>query len=76
MKVANVHADTAPVTLTGNLDKIDFSSTDGKWNIDLTLASSNGRTLTIADHTATRPASSARKRVRSPPRRSVRRYRA
>jgi hypothetical protein len=49
MKVANVYSESAPVTLTGNLDKIDFSSTEGKWMIDLTLTSSNGRTLTIAE---------------------------
>jgi hypothetical protein len=49
MKVANVYSESAPVTLTGNLDKIDFSSTDGKWVIDLTLTSSNGRTLAIAE---------------------------
>lgn len=48
-KVANMLADPAPVTLTGNLDRIDFSSTSGKWNIDLTLSSSNGRTLTVND---------------------------
>ena len=46
-RVADMLADPAPVTLTGNLDKIDFSSTGGKWNIDLTLTSSNGRTLSI-----------------------------
>jgi hypothetical protein len=40
-------ASPAPVTLTGNLDKLDFSSTSGKWTIDLTLTSSNGRTLTV-----------------------------
>jgi hypothetical protein len=45
-KVADMLADSAPVTLTGNLDKLDFSSTSGKWTIDLTLTSSNGRTLT------------------------------
>src|SRR5262245_22518584 len=49
MKVANVYSESAPVTLTGNLDKIDFSSTEGKWMIVLTLTSSNGRTFTIAE---------------------------
>ncbi len=48
LKVAEMFSDSAPVTLTGNLDKIDFSSTAGEWTMDLTFASSNGRTLTVS----------------------------
>jgi hypothetical protein len=37
--------------LTGNLDRVDFSSTEGKWMLAVTVTSSNGRTLTVAnDH--------------------------
>jgi len=48
LKVADMLSDVAPVTLTGNLDKIDFSSMKGEWTMDLTFASSNGRSLTVS----------------------------
>ena len=47
-KVADMLSDSAPVTLTGNLDKIDFSSMKGEWTMDLTFISSNGRSLTVS----------------------------
>lgn len=48
LKVAEMLSDSAPVTLTGNLDKIDFSSMSGDWTMDLTTTSSNGRSLTVS----------------------------
>ena len=32
LKLANAFSAAAPVTLTGNLDSIDFSSASGSWN--------------------------------------------
>jgi hypothetical protein len=49
LTVAELIASSAPVTLTGNLNKIDFDSTAGEWFIDLTLTSSNGRSLNVSD---------------------------
>lgn len=49
MKIANVYSATAPVTLTGNLDALDFSSSSGGWNLALTVKSSNGRTLSVSE---------------------------
>jgi hypothetical protein len=47
LTVAELIAESVPVTLTGN--KIDFDSMAGEWLIDLTLTSSNGRTLNASD---------------------------
>jgi hypothetical protein len=48
LKVAEAHSDSAPVTLAGKLDKLDFNSMRGDWTMDLTLTSSNGRSLTVS----------------------------
>src|SRR3989442_4103593 len=45
LKVAEMLSDSAPVTLTGNLDKIDFNSMAGARKIDLTATPSNGGSL-------------------------------
>ena len=37
LKMADLYASEAPVTLTGTLDSIDFSSASGKWNIAVTI---------------------------------------
>jgi len=51
LQLAGLYSESAPVTLTGNLDKMDFSSTDGKWMMGMTVKSSNGRVLTVTnDH--------------------------
>lgn len=51
LQVAGIYAESSPVVLTGNLDKVDFSSTEGKWMLAVTVKSSNGRALTVAnDH--------------------------
>ena len=48
--IANVLSSTAPVTLTGNLNNIDFSSTSGAWNISLTVISSKNKTMTVTEN--------------------------
>lgn len=51
LQLAGLYAESAPVTLTGNLDKMDFNSTDGKWMMAMSVKSSNGRALTVTnDH--------------------------
>jgi hypothetical protein len=49
LKIAGVYAAGSPVQLTGRLDNIDFSSVSGAWNLGLTVQSSNGRSLSIAE---------------------------
>ncbi len=49
LKIAEVYSSSAPVTLTGNLDSIDFSSTSGTWNLAFTLKSSNGKSLSVTE---------------------------
>jgi hypothetical protein len=49
LQVAGLHAESAPVVLTGNLDSVDFSSTGGQWTMAVTVKSSNGRALTVAN---------------------------
>lgn len=48
LRVAEFYAETGPVTLTGNLDKIDFSSTEGSWTLGLSVKSSNGHSVTVS----------------------------
>jgi hypothetical protein len=55
LKVAGAYAASAPrVTLSGVVNKLAFSSsrglTGGTWDIDLTLNSSNGKTLSVVEH--------------------------
>ena len=47
-KLAEMLSESAPVTLTGNLSKLDFSSTKGQWFMDMTVTSSNGRSLAVS----------------------------
>lgn len=49
LQVAELYAPSGQITLTGNLDMVDFSSTDGKWKLGITVTSSNGRSLTVAN---------------------------
>ena len=55
LKVAGAFA-SAPsrVTLTGIVNRLDFSSTKGlthgTWNIDLTLTSSNGKVMKVSEY--------------------------
>jgi hypothetical protein len=52
LKIANAFSAEAPVTLTGNLDSIDFSSASGSWNLALTVKSSNGKSMTASEEYA------------------------
>lgn len=52
LKISNAHSVTSPVTITGNLDFIDFSSNSGRWNIGLTVKSSNGKLMSVKEEYA------------------------
>jgi hypothetical protein len=49
LKIADVYSSEAPITLTGQLNSIDFSSNSGEWNFSLTINSSNGRSMTASE---------------------------
>jgi hypothetical protein len=49
LKIANIYSASAPVTLTGNLNALDFSSQGGRWNLSLTVKSSNGKSMTTTE---------------------------
>lgn len=49
LKIANAYSSSAPVTITGNLDAIDFSSSSGNWNLALTVRSSNGKSMSVSE---------------------------
>ena len=49
LRMADVYSDKGDITLTGNLDAIDFSSASGSWNISLTVNSSNGNSISVAE---------------------------
>jgi hypothetical protein len=58
--VAGLAAASAPVTLTGHLERMHFStSTEAVWELQVTLGSSNGRRLTIVGDYACREAAAA-----------------
>ncbi len=54
MKVAGAYAAAPRVLLNGKIDKLEFSSsrglTGGSWTIDMSLASSNGKTLSVKEY--------------------------
>jgi hypothetical protein len=48
--VAGLTAPTAPVTVTGHLDRMHFLTfSEAAWDLQITLTSSNGRRLTVAE---------------------------
>lgn len=49
LKLAEAFSSSAPVTLKGNLDGIDFSSSSGVWNLALTINSSNGSSMSVKE---------------------------
>ncbi|MFM0256070.1 hypothetical protein [Paraburkholderia sediminicola] len=49
LKMAGAYSDTAPTQITGVLNKIDFSSNSGMWNLDLSLTSTNNRSLSVTE---------------------------
>lgn len=50
IKIANIYSSNAPITLTGSLDTVDFSSASGGWNLALTVKSSNGKSLSVSEN--------------------------
>lgn len=55
LKVAGAHAASTPkVILTGVVNKLEFSSsrglTGGSWDIDVSLSSSNGKSMAAVEH--------------------------
>ncbi len=50
LAVAGLLADHAPVTITGHLERMHFSTAErSSWELRLALASSNGRQITVAE---------------------------
>lgn len=47
LKMAGTFDSNAPITLSGTLDGIDFSSSSGHWNIAMTINSSNGESISV-----------------------------
>ena len=47
LRAANVYSEAAGVTITGNLDSIDVSTTRGYWTLAMTVRSSNGRSMSM-----------------------------
>ena len=56
LTMAELYAASAPVTLTGHLQRLDFTSgvyfTDAAWDLALTVKSSNGKSLVATEHYA------------------------
>ncbi|MFL6676153.1 MAG: hypothetical protein ACJ8LG_23025 [Massilia sp.] len=54
LKVAGAFAATPRVSLNGKINKLEFSSskglTGGFWSIDMTLASSNGKSMNVNEY--------------------------
>lgn len=59
LQYADVYSTGAPVTLSGTLDEVDFSSTAGAWELALTVKSSNGRSLSVSQKYGFTPSISA-----------------
>ncbi|MCW8880959.1 MAG: hypothetical protein OQL17_00530 [Sedimenticola sp.] len=49
MKMAEAYTENGKVILSGVLNRIDFNSNSGDWDISLTVTSSNGKSLTIEE---------------------------
>jgi hypothetical protein len=49
LKFAHAYSSSAPVTITGNLDAIDFSHVSGFWDMALTVRSSNGKSISVSE---------------------------
>jgi hypothetical protein len=50
LKVAGLYDDHGPIVLQGVVDDLRFSTTEGTWDIGLTVKSSNGKTITVTEH--------------------------
>ncbi|MGL4939259.1 hypothetical protein [Shewanella sp.] len=49
LTMAGIQDPNAPITLTGTLDSIDFSSASGNWVIAMTVKSSNGNSISVSE---------------------------
>jgi len=49
LKIAGIFSSSSAITLTGNLDSIDFSSSSGNWRLALTVNSSNNHSIKVAE---------------------------
>lgn len=47
--MADVYSNTGSVSLSGKIQKLDFSSNSGHWFIDLLLTSSNGQQANFSE---------------------------
>ena len=56
LTIAELYASSAPITLTGHLQRLDFTSgvyfSDAAWDLALMLKSSNGKSLVASEHYA------------------------
>jgi hypothetical protein len=50
LKVAGLYDEKAPIIIRGAINELKFSSSSGTWDIALTVVSSNGKSLTVAEH--------------------------
>jgi hypothetical protein len=50
LKMSELYSADAPITLTGQLNALTFSSTSGNWNMSLTVNSSNGQSVTVNEN--------------------------
>lgn len=49
LKISNAYSSTSSITITGNLDAIDFSSANGTWNLLLSVKSTNGKSMLVSE---------------------------
>jgi len=49
LESAEIYDVKAPVTLTANLDSIDFSATSGHWRLGATMKSTNGKSVSATE---------------------------
>ena len=49
LQIAEIYSLEAPFILTGHLENINFSSAEGKWNLALTIKSSNGQSILVEE---------------------------
>ncbi|MDD2337884.1 MAG: hypothetical protein PHD01_15080 [Geobacteraceae bacterium] len=51
LKMAGIYSKTAPVTITGRLDRIDYSTAfASEWELMLTLYASTGKSVTVSEN--------------------------
>lgn len=47
--IADIYAQDAPISLTGTISELDFSSASGIWTVGLEIKSSNGRRIAVTN---------------------------